>query len=157
MRTFYALVEFTDVNGVHPANQPVNLPYDTPDQIAAVQSMVAYGVLAFQSPEPLAPNNENSVQAPPVVEPGPVVLAPNDENPQPSEESSEEPQPGGDQAEANALAKEAEETPEDDPETPYFDARAEDGKFVAEDPLSEDAPAEESPVEAPKKATRRKR
>lgn len=123
MRSFYALVEFTDVNGHHPASTLVNMPYDTPDQILAVESMLAYGVLSLQAPPPsaasLRPNDEAPVVAEAQAQVQPVVLLPNDESPA-------------------SVADEKEAGPKDDPETPYFDARDDKtGRFVEETPDKE--------------------
>lgn len=176
MRSFYAKVQFTDANGVHEAGSIVNLPYESDEDIANAQSMVRYGIVTEQAPAstlrfnaenevweeapapqgPLLPNEENAVNP----EGEPVQVTVHDH-----EVGEEDPQPGGDQPEANALAKEIEAeqaVAKDDPETEHFDARGADGQFVKEGtPIEE--PAAEEPAPAPakkapaKKATRRKR
>lgn len=146
MRTFYALVEFSDVNGTHPAGHPVNLPYETDEDIANAQSMIRYGVVAEQAPASASvANNENPVFAGLAADTGQVVLTPNDENPV----DASEPAPIAEVSPPEEPAVDAVAT--DDPETPYFDARGDDGQFA-----KEGTPVEE-PAPAPKKATRRKR
>lgn len=168
LRTFYARVAFTDLDGHHEAGSEVRLAYGTDQEIADAQSMVAYGVVSTQAPEQAPVAQPEPEPTAPVVGPGPMVYATQQEqdthvdqvpagslaeqpdlSPSVEEDSAEDPQPGGDQAEANALAKEAEgDAAKDDPETPHFDARNEEGVFVKEG----------TPVKAPaKKATRRRR
>jgi hypothetical protein len=128
MKSFYALVPFTDANGEHAANEVVNLPYDTDEDIANALSMIRYGVVSERAPEPeatpLPPSTDEVAQAEAQVE---ITTHDHAVN----EAPAEEPQPGGDQPEANALAQEPTGA-QDDPETSFFDARGDDGSFVKE-------------------------
>lgn len=141
VRDFWAKVGFTDADGEHPAGTLVRVPYGSDAEIAAAQSMLAYGVLSEQAPaSSLVVNEENPVVAetPPPVEA--MSLAPNEENAVDETPVLEEPDLSPSVA-------------EDDPETPYFDARDESGKFVEEGTPVEEAPA---PKKAPAKRTRKK-
>lgn len=46
VQTFYAKVAFTDHDGRHEVNSKVLVPYETDQQVAAAESMVAYGILS---------------------------------------------------------------------------------------------------------------
>lgn len=143
MRSFFAKVEFTDAKGTHPAGTLVNVPYDTDEDIANAMGLIRYGVITDQAPpESLRPNQENPVVAPVVQQAQEVVLVPNEEN---AVDVS------------TTVEQDDQEVATDDPETPFFDARDDSGKFVPEGtPVEAEAPAEES-TPAPKKRASRKR
>lgn len=152
MKTFYAIVQFTDDRGVHRAGQPVSLPYTTDTEVANALSMLRYGVVSEQAPEGevARPAPAPQEQALPVAPPGPMIETPGVVLPPPSDEvKDEEPKVETHDHAVETAGDEAEQhTAKDDPETPYFDARDEDGDFVKEG----------TPLTAPqKKATRRKR
>lgn len=137
VRDYWAKVGYTDADGEHPAGTLVRVPYGSDAEIAAAQSMLNYGVLTDQAPaHSLLPNQENAVGAPPQEEAPQSSLTPNDENETPAEEAPAEPDLSPSVA-------------EDDPETPFFDARDDSGQFTTEGTPVDDA-------DVPKKRTRKK-
>lgn len=138
IRDFWAKVSYTDVEGLHPAGSLARIPYESDAEIAAAQSMVNYGILTDQAPaETLRPNEEQPVVAP--AQEQSSVQAPNDEN----------------EVQADVKPVPVVTEGQDDPKTPYFDARDSSGHFVAEEAPKEEAPKEEStPTE--KKPVRKK-